>query len=84
MLNIQDILGQYTVTLMTILLILVKYLIFEANINAHINLIHGYPYSTTKGIMITWINKDSWQMLRSPTRGFESKEIPQNNSMHSM
>ena len=34
--------------------------IFETDINAHIHFDHGYPYSTIKGKMLTWITKESW------------------------
>ena len=33
---------------------------YEANINAHIQCDHGYTYSTIKGNMLIWINKESW------------------------
>ena len=38
--------------------------IFEAKINAHIKWCHVYAYSTPKGIIITWINNKSWEMLK--------------------
>ena len=34
--------------------------IFERNINAYIKFCHCYPYSTSKVIMITRIDKNSW------------------------
>ena len=33
---------------------------FETNINDHIQCDHGFPYSTTKGNMLTCINKETW------------------------
>ena len=60
----QDILGQCTLILMTILPIPVKYMIKNNNINAHIKRYHGYPRLTLKGIMITWINNNIWEMLK--------------------
>ena len=43
--------------------------IFVTNINVHIKRCHGYPYSTPKGIMMTWINKEIWGMLKCSSRG---------------
>ena len=37
---------------------------FEANINAHIQCDHVYPYSTIKGNMLACINKESWEMMK--------------------
>ena len=37
---------------------------FENNINAHIKCDHGYPYSSIKGNMLTWINRESWEMMK--------------------
>ena len=31
----------------------------EANIDAHIQCDHGFPYSTAKGKMLPWINKET-------------------------
>ena len=37
---------------------------FEKNINAHIQCDHTYPYSKMKDKMLTWINKESWEMTK--------------------
>ena len=33
---------------------------FDTNINAHIQCDTGYPYSSIKDNMLTWINEESW------------------------
>ena len=34
--------------------------IFETNSNARIHCDHGYPNSSIKDNMLTWINEESW------------------------
>ena len=46
---------------------------FETNIDYHIWCDHGYPYSTIKGNMLTWMNKESWEMTNK--RFTEAKEV---------
>ena len=38
--------------------------IFETRINLNLNFCHGYPYSTTKGLFITCINKKKWYIFK--------------------
>ena len=38
--------------------------IFGAKINSCIKFCRVYSYSTPKGIMITWINNKSWEILK--------------------
>ena len=37
----------------------------KTNINSHIKCCRVYPYSTPKGIMMSWINKEIWIILRN-------------------
>ena len=37
----------------------------ETNINDQIWCQHGFPYSTIKGNMLTYIYNKSWQMMKS-------------------
>ena len=41
------------------------YDIFETNINSHIQCDNGFPYSTIKGKMLTWINDETWEMMEN-------------------
>ena len=46
---------------------------FVTNIHAHIRCNNIYPYSTTKGNMLTWTNKGSWEMTK---KGFpDAKQV---------
>ena len=40
------------------------YDIFATKTNSNINCCNVYPYPTTKGFMITWINNKIWEMLK--------------------
>ena len=39
--------------------------IFEKNVNENIQCVHGYSYSSCKQKMCTWVNEDSWVMMKN-------------------
>ena len=39
--------------------------IFETNVNYNIQCDHGYAYSSSKQKMCTWVNEESWEMIKT-------------------
>ena len=39
--------------------------IFEKNVNENIQCVHGYAYSSHKQKMCTWVNEESWAMMKT-------------------
>ena len=37
---------------------------FLNDINSHIQIYHGCPYSSIKDNMLTWINEESWEIMK--------------------
>ena len=61
---------------MSILPIVVQYLGFLNNINAHIQSYHGYPYSSIKDNMMTWIIEESWEITENIPDAKQVKKCP--------
>ena len=38
--------------------------IFEKNVNENIQCVHGYSYSSVKQKICTYVNEDSWGMMK--------------------
>ena len=51
------------------------YDIFETNINAHIQCDHSFLYSTIKSKILTWINKETWEMMKKYFPGAKQVNI---------
>ena len=50
---------------MSILPIVVEFLKFLKNVNKKIQCVHGYAYSSGKQKMCTWVNEESWEMMKN-------------------
>ena len=50
---------------MSILPIVVEYLKFKTNVNENILCDHGYVYSSEKHKICTWVNEESWGMMKT-------------------
>ena len=53
--------------------------IFEKYVNENIKCEHGYAYSSSKHIMCTWVNEDTWEIMKKcfPV-GNQIKKRPKN------
>ena len=38
---------------------------FEMNVNENIQCVHGYAYHSGKQKICTWVNEDSWEMMKN-------------------
>ena len=38
---------------------------FEKDVNVNIQCVHGYAYSSGKQKMCTWVNENSWEMMKN-------------------
>ena len=38
---------------------------FEKNVNENIQCVHGYAYSSGRQKMCTWVNEESWGMMKT-------------------
>ena len=50
---------------MSILAIVVEILKLLKNVNENIHFVHGYAYSSGKQKICTWINEESWGMMKT-------------------
>ena len=50
---------------MSILPIVVEILKFLKNVNENIQCVHGYVYYSVKQKMCTWVNEESWGMMKT-------------------
>ena len=44
---------------------MVEFLKFLKNVNENIQCVHGYAYSSSKQKMCTWVNEESWGMMKT-------------------